>query len=369
MTKLFKISLIAAACGLTVQTVAAPISIEQQGSFAVGGTVKTSEGVYNPEPDVVKDKDSNNFMDVFTASVQAGGQTLHGDHATVFYQIPTDARKNPLVFLHGAGQSMRTWQTTPDGREGFQNIFLRRRFPVYLIDQPRRGQSGRSTVDANVKAVPDDQFWFAQFRIGSYPDFAEGVAFPRDPKSLNQFFRQMTPNVGAFDANIISDSLDKLFDRIGSGILVTHSQGGIVGWLAGMKNEKINAIVAYEPGNFPFPEGEVPPTLKSRFGDVVPMSVPKAEFEKLTKRPIVIYFGDFIPDHLDGTQSGEQWYIRLQLAKQWAETVNKHSGDVTLVELPKAGIKSNTHFPFSDLNNLEVAEHLQEWLKAKGLDQ
>lgn len=33
--------------------------------------------------------------------------TLHGDHASVFYQIPVDAKKTPLVFLHGYGQSAR----------------------------------------------------------------------------------------------------------------------------------------------------------------------------------------------------------------------------------------------------------------------
>jgi hypothetical protein len=53
-----------------------------------------------------------------------------------FYQIPDRARKLPLVFWHGIGQFSKTWVTTPDGREGFQNIFLRRRFSVYLIDQP-----------------------------------------------------------------------------------------------------------------------------------------------------------------------------------------------------------------------------------------
>jgi pimeloyl-ACP methyl ester carboxylesterase len=51
-------------------------------------------------------------------------------------------RKLPLVFLHGTGQFSKTWETTPDGREGFQTIFLRRRFPVYLIDQRRRGNAG-----------------------------------------------------------------------------------------------------------------------------------------------------------------------------------------------------------------------------------
>ncbi len=40
---------------------------------------------------------------------------------------------------HGFGEFGKTWETTPDGREGYQTIFLRRRFSVYLIDQPRRG--------------------------------------------------------------------------------------------------------------------------------------------------------------------------------------------------------------------------------------
>ena len=34
---------------------------------------------------------------------------------------------------------------SPDGREGFQNIFLRKNFSVYLIDQPRIGEAGLST--------------------------------------------------------------------------------------------------------------------------------------------------------------------------------------------------------------------------------
>ncbi|MBI4891752.1 MAG: alpha/beta hydrolase, partial [Acidobacteria bacterium] len=93
-----------------------PLTILEQGSFAVGGKVVANPGTFNPKqptPD---------------------GQTLHGDHAYVFYQIPANARKFPLVFLHGFGQFSKTWETTPDGREGFQNIFLRRSFPVYLLD-------------------------------------------------------------------------------------------------------------------------------------------------------------------------------------------------------------------------------------------
>lgn len=41
----------------------------------------------------------------------------------MFLSKPQNAHKYPLVFLHGAGQSSKTWETTPDGRDGFQNIF------------------------------------------------------------------------------------------------------------------------------------------------------------------------------------------------------------------------------------------------------
>ena len=87
------------------------LAIREQGSFLIGGTVKTAQGTYDTHQPLKPD-----------------GQTLHGDHAYVSYQIPANARKNPLVFLHGAGQSAKTWESTPDGREGFSTIFLRRGF-------------------------------------------------------------------------------------------------------------------------------------------------------------------------------------------------------------------------------------------------
>lgn len=173
--------------------VSSPLVIERQGSFAVGGTVVAARQAYDP------------------AKPQAAGQTLHGDHASVFYQIPADARRYPLVFLHGAGQSSRSWDTTPDGRDGFRNIFLRRGFGVYLVDQPRRGTAGRSTAAGTVSAEPDEAFWFGQFRMGIWPDFFEGTRFARTDGALEQFFRQMTPNTGPYDAGVISGAVSALF--------------------------------------------------------------------------------------------------------------------------------------------------------------
>ena len=329
-----------------------PLVIQEQGSFAVGGSVITSPGSFDPkEP----------------ANPQ--GQTLHGDHAYVFYQKPVNARKYPLVFLHGAGQFSKTWESTPDGREGFQNIFLRRGFSTYLVDQPRRGDAGRSTIAMNITPNTDAQMWFVQFRVGIWPEFFPGVQFPQDKESLNQYFRQMTPNTGPFDMGVISDALAALYAKTGPGILVTHSQGGGPGWMTAMKSPNVKAIVAYEPGsNFVFPENEVPEAIPNKFAVLAANGVSIAEFKKLTQIPIIIYYGDNIPDSPDEIPARDYWRACLQMANKWAEKVNEQGGDVTVIHLPKAGIRGNTHFPFSDLNNVEIADHLSAWLKEKKLD-
>ena len=56
------------------------------------------------------------------------------------------------------------------------------------------------------------------------------------------------------------------------------------------------------------------------------------------------------------------------MARLWRDAVNKHGGDVAVVHLQKTRIKGNTHFPFSDLNNIQIADQLSAFLKKKGLD-
>jgi hypothetical protein len=328
-----------------------PITIQDQGSFAVGGTVISSPGTFdykNPAPE---------------------GQTFHGDHAYVFYQIPVKARKYPLVMWHGIGQFSKTWETTPDGREGFQNIFLRKGFGVYLIDQPRRGNAGRSTTVATINPTPDEQQWFNTFRIGIWPDYFEGAQFSRDPEALNQYFRQMVPNIGPIDVNLNAAAVSALFDKTGPAILVTHSHSGGMGWLTAIKNQNVKAIVSYEPGSgFVFPEGEAPVPIPMTGGSLVASEVPSSDFMKLTKIPIIIYYGDNIPEKQSDNPGQDGWRARLQMARLWRDAVNRHGGDVTVVHLPEVGIKGNTHFPFSDLNNVEIADLLSKWLQEKSLD-
>lgn len=323
--------------------------IKEQGSFAVGGTVITNPGTF----------------DTFERTPE--GQSFHGDHAYVFYQIPTEPKNFPLVMWHGFGQFSKTWESTPDGREGFQTIFLRRKFPVYVIDQPRRGNAGRSTAEANIKPTPDEQFWFNTFRVGVWPDYFPGVQFAKDPETLNQYFRQMTPDIGPIDVDVNVDAVSSLFDKIGDGILVTHSHSGGMGWLTAAKNQNVKAIVSYEPGSgFLFPEGEVPEPLESSAGSLTAVGVPMEDFLALTKIPIIIYYGDNIPSDPDPNPGIDGWRVRLEMAIKWRDAVNEKGGDVTVVHLPEIGIKGNTHFPFSDLNNVEIADLMDEWLLAKG---
>ena len=79
--------------------------------------------------------------------------------------------------------------------------------------------------------------------------------------------------------------------------------------------------------------------------------------------PILIVYGDNISNF-----NVDLWRIASARAKQFVGAVNRHGGDAQLVLLPDIGFKGNTHIPFADLNNLEIADHLEKFLHSKGLD-
>ena len=328
-----------------------PLVIQRQGSFAVGGVVKTVPGVYD------NDKPTS------------AGQSFHGDHLYAFYQVPQNPRPLPIVMLHGAFQSARSWETTSDGREGFQNLFLRRGFPVYLVDQPRRGRAGNSTVATTTEPTPYDQLFFDQFRFGKWPSYFDNVQFDRQPETLNQFLRSVTPNTGAYDANVIAEAMAALFTKTGPAILFTHSQGGGPGWLTAIKSANVKGVVAFEPGSgFIFPPGELPAAMPSAAGTLAPEAVSAQDFQKLTRIPIVIYYGDNFPTEPTTERGQDNWRVRLAMARLWVDAVNRHGGDAQLVHLPEVGIRGNTHFIMSDLNNVQIADLVSSFLTRKRLD-
>ena len=138
--------------------------------------------------------------------------------------------------------------------------------------------------------------------------------------------------------------------------------------MSAIQNKEVKAVVSYEPGGFVFPDGEVPERIDGLTGGVSGTPVPMEQFRRLTEIPIVLYFGDYIPETPSQNLGDENWRVRLQMARKFVETINRHGGNATLVELPKIGIYGNTHFLMQDLNNDELARLLDEWLQSKFIE-
>ncbi|MBA2490987.1 MAG: alpha/beta fold hydrolase, partial [Gammaproteobacteria bacterium] len=341
-----------------------PITIVKQGSFFVGG-----ETVAGPED-----------FDPTESTGVTNNQTFWINQLYAQFQIPRNDRDLPLVLVHGSGQTGKTWESTPDGRDGYQSIFLRRGYSVFIVDFPRRGKAGIPSFNGRLgqlderQVIPDETFRygneaaFVSFRLGfEFADYFSNTQFPKD--GLTQYFKQIVPDVED-DPEVISDALAALFDRIGPAILVTHSQSGLFGWLTAMKSANVKAVVSYEPVTFAFPQGAVPPATPLSSGDIVlePFGVPVFDFLKLTRVPIQIVYGDDIPSEPTENLPFDRRRVSVIDAKKFVDAVNNAGGDAALLNLPDAGLQGNTHFPFADLNNLEVADMLSRFFREKGLD-
>lgn len=327
--------------------------IDRQGHFSVGGQTLQHPGEY----------DNSKFAG-WATQIETG-QSYRADHAFVDFQIPVDSESLPLVYVHGYGGSGVCWQMTPDGRDGFATLMLRRGWSSYVVDLPGRGRAGRTSAATTVKPVADEMFWFDIWRIGIWPRYNKGVQFPADSAYLSQFFREMTPDISDHRQDV--PALNALAERIGDHILITHSAGGFPGWMVAMQNNRIKGVVSYEPGGFVFPEDEVPDPISGLTGGAKGTPVSREQFERLTKIPIVLYFGDYIPETPSKNLGDENWRVRLQMARKFVDAINRHGGNATLVELPKQGIYGNTHFLMQDLNNAQLAGLLDQWLRTNGL--
>ncbi len=320
--------------------------IAEQGIFSAGGTVIQSDGTF----------------DVANYYTSREGSTSHVDHANVLYQIPEDATGLPMVFLHGYGQSRMGWMTTPDGREGWSNMFLRDGHSVWLIDQPRRGEAGQTSVAGTISTEPADQTWYTQFRIGTYLNdeftYNEGSQFPQGEEVLDQFFRQMTPDTGMDSANgdqnidnavvaqAVAAAIDEIYERTGQeSILVTHSQGGLPGWEVPRYTEHVAAIVAIEPGGAPQADSDA-------YNALLEQNI-----------PIAFYYGDYIGEEFTDVPAAAMWTMMASGADVFTESYNTAGGNSTVVRLPEEGITGNSHFMFQELNNDVIADHIETWIQ------
>jgi len=344
-----------------------PLVIAEQGSFSVGGRTVQGAGVFDPTKSPAGTND---------------GQTMWVDQMYVQYQIPVNTRIYPLVLVHGGGGTGRVWESTPDGREGYQTIFLRRGYSVYIVDFPRRGRAGQPTFNGsfgslngtqvvpNVTGKTGVQFGWARWRIGpTYPDVFPVQQFPTDRASIDQFFQSLVPTVSD-DATVITDALVVLLDKIGPAILVTHSQSGLFGWLTAIRRPNlVKAVVSYEPG-FVFPEGAVPQPISLFKGTMEAGTVvPAADFASLTKVPLQVVYGDNIPTRPIPDLVADGRRAQVVASRPFEKAVNSRGGAAEILHLPEVGLRGNSHFMFSDLNNIAVADQLGRFLEKKGLDK
>ena len=278
------------------------LAIAEQGIFSAGGTVIESDGTF----------------DVSNYYTSREGSTAHVDHANVLYQIPENNTELPMVFLHGYGQSRMGWMPTPDGREGWSDMFLRMGHSVWLIDQPRRGEAGQTSVAGTMTTTPSDQTWYTQFRIGTYLNdeftYNEGSQFPQGEEVLDQFFRRMTPDTGMDNANndqnidnevvarAVAAAIDEIYDRTGpDSILVTHSQGGLPGWEVPLYTDHVAAIVAIEPGAAPAVDSEA-------YSAMVEQNI-----------PVAFYYGDYIGEEFTDVPAAAMWSMMAARADTFTQ--------------------------------------------------
>lgn len=84
------------------------------------------------------------------------------------------------------------------------------------------------------------------------------------------------------------------------------------------------------------------------------------QFMELTKKPIVIYFDDYIPENNATTLGGSNWEVRLKMGCEFVSVINRLGGDTTLVLLSEIGINGNSHVLMQELNNDVIAKLVAE---------
>lgn len=155
--------------------------------------------------------------------------------------------------------------------------------------------------------------------------------------------------------------------KTGDAVFVRHSQGCGIDWLISMQSDRVKGIVAYEPGSgFPFTKSEVSVPIKNSdfFGNMKAEEVSMEAFLKLTRFPIVIFYSDYMTRH----PHNDYWRAASEMADLFAAAVNRHGDDAKVNRLPDIDIHGNSHFPFAEKNNQEVAKVFKKWLGEKKLD-
>jgi hypothetical protein len=312
-----------------------PLTIAKQGSFFIGGREESSTSLGRGK------------------SAAAPG-TITVDQVYVRYQTPPRAEARPnVVLIHGCCLTGKTWETTPDGRMGWDEYFVRRGFSTYILDQAWRGRSASDPSAINavanggmpieslplVSSASHEGSWVL-FRFGPrYGEAFPGLKFPVN--AVDELWRQMVPDYagGLPKPNPTVPALTQLAERIGPSVLISHSQSGIYPFQALVSDRRnIAAIISIEPANCPDPKTDLTPYKGT---------------------PILVLFGDYI-----GESPG--WGHILQGCRDYVDAMKVVGGRADLLVLPETGIKGNSHMLMQDSNSLQIAGLLVDWIRKLG---
>jgi hypothetical protein len=333
--KLIAFVLVAAAmaASLSAQEKDKPLILASQGSFFVGGESKTvnSPGRGPGAPAVPGEVTINQMY--------------------VQYQIPpAGARHVPVVMVHGCCLSSKTWETTPDGRMGWNEYFVRKNRSVYLADQVSRARSGfdASTIAAvkagtlppselpTIRAASHQTAW-AIFRFGpSFNKPFEDEQFP--VQAADELYKQMIPDLNAMlpTPNPTWKAMGALAVQLKGAVLIGHSESGFFPEQAALLDPSgIKANISIE-----MPCAELTP----------------AQISSIAKIPTLIIFGDHLTD-VPGV-----WGAAFEGCQKFVAQMKAAGSDAEMMHLPKLGIKGNSHMLMQDRNNLQIADLILAWI-------
>ena len=304
----------------------------------------------------------------------------------------------PIVFFHGNGQTGTNWQQTPDGRAGWAYFLISKGYVLYMVDYPARGRSAYVPgVDGKLgirTALDLESIWTAPAAKGDFPRKDKYTQWPSDAPNKGQMGDPVFDNFAKTQVQFIGGQAElavpagiELLDQINTPvILLTHSQGGGIGWnVADARPNLVKGIVSIESGG---PQIGSVDTAKVAYTGRMgaqwgPTNMPmhydppindpselKTYLEEKSERP------DEVPCYLQQqpvhklvnlekmrvlTVSAEGTYHRVfdVCIPKW---LNQAGVKTDFVRLEDAGIRGNFHEMFLDRNSDEVIKFLEDWI-------
>jgi pimeloyl-ACP methyl ester carboxylesterase len=322
-----------------LQTPKTPLVLKAQGSFYVGG-----EKVAQTEVEL--------------GSLGPGGH-ITVNQMYVRYMIPQDGNGVPVMMVHGATLTGKSWETTPDGRMGWDEYFVRNGHPVYVPDQVGRGRSGFNQAvfnDVRAGTAPagrlpawlrfaDENVW-PNFRFGSKP----GVPYPDSQfpvAAVDELSKQAVPdqNSGLPQPNPTFKALSDLAAQLNGAVLMGHSQSGSFPLEAALLNPAVaKGLVLVEPGSCP-----------ARYT--------ADQIATLARVPILVVFGDH-RDTATGLPTLPSWQDRFEACQAMIGRIKGAGGQAEMLAPPDRGIRGNSHMIMQDKNHLQIADLILQWIGA-----